>query len=547
VTKTIKGMGIIAAMLSAAALFVACGGSAPGAAPGGGALGPTATSLVVTTDPLVVSNTSGTEVDVTVTAVSSGGQAVAGVPISLTSEDGVVISPGTGTTDATGSVKAKARLLSRANRAVTVNATGGTVSGTGNFLVQGATLSATVETPRPAVGAQARVRFSLTDASSNPMPGETIRITSSLNSFPPVTAPMDATGTYLLQYTAVQAGADVLLAEAAGARPLIDPRIEIGGAALPPPSSTPSSFSLQAQPATVDSNPTGNTNRSQLIARVFDATNLPVQNAQVSFRIAAGQQFGALATTEVVLTDASGFARTDFIAGAAGSAQDQIKVCALVLNAAPSNVLAGCNATESGVELTVRETPVSVVIGASGKIIVPDELQYVEQFLVQVARVGGAPVQGAIVTVDPIEHKYFFKGYWSGAPRTQKVTGVCENEDANRNDILEPGEDKNNNGRLDPRRPVNFRFVNGPTTDERGQVLVELFYPKSFGSWVSLELSVRVTVGGSESRASIGFSALRVAQDEVASTGGTAFDESPFGRIGIPDGLTNEQACSEKL
>jgi hypothetical protein len=36
VTKTIKGMGIIAAMLSAAALFVACGGSAPGGAPGSG-------------------------------------------------------------------------------------------------------------------------------------------------------------------------------------------------------------------------------------------------------------------------------------------------------------------------------------------------------------------------------------------------------------------------------------------------------------------------------------------------------------------------------
>lgn len=524
-------------------LLVACGGDpAPGTAPpaGGaappGAVVPAGTSLVVAASPLIVENNPNAEVDVTVTAVTAGGQAVAGVPITLSSDGGVVISPGGLVTDASGSVTAKARLLSRSNRSVTITATAGTVTASGSFIVQGAKLGAQVETPRPAVGAQVRIRFELTDASDTAMPGQTIRLSSSLNNFAPITATTDAGGSYLLQYVATNAGVDIISAEAAGVKPLVDPRVEIGGGALPPPSSIPATFSLQAQPATVDSNPSGNANRSQIIARVFDAGNLPVQNAQVRFRVAAGQSFGILALTDVVLTDASGFARTDFVPGSAGSAQDQIKICATVENAAatPSNPLVGCNANESGTSLTVRETPVSIVIGQSGMIIVPNDLEYRFQFLVQVARVGGSPVAGAPVTIDPLEHTFFFKGQWAaamGTNRTQTVNAVCPNEDVNRNDILEAGEDVNGNGRLDPRRPVNFRFVgaNGSMTNEFGQVIVEIIYPKTFGSWVSLDLSARVTVGGSESRAVSSLSALPVAAGEITATGTPAFATSPFG------------------
>lgn len=525
--------------------MVACGGDPapgttdPGAGGGGvappGPVVPAGASLVVATTPLIVQNNPNTEVDVTVTAVTADGQAITGVPISLSSDGGVVISPGSVTTDASGTVKAKARLLSRSNRAVTITARAGTVTATGNFVVQGAKLAAQVETPRPAVGAQARIRFTLTDASDSAMPGETIRLTSSLNNFPPVTATTDTGGMYLLAYAATNAGVDIITAEAAGVKPLVDPRVEIGGAAFPPPSSPPATFSLQAQPATVDSNPSGSANRSQIIARVFDAGNLPVQNAQVRFRVAAGQAFGVLALTDVVLTDASGFARTDFVPGALGSAQDQIRVCAVVENATttPANPLAGCNANESGTALTVRETPVSIVIGQSGMIIVPNNLEYRFQFLVQVARVGGSPVQGAVITVDPLEHTFFFKGQYAvpmgGTNRVQMVTAQCFNEDANRNDILEAGEDLNGNGVLDPRRPVNFRFVNGATTNEFGQVIVEIIYPKTFGSWVSLDLSARVTVGGSESRARSSLGVLPVSAPEVTAMGAPAFVTSPFG------------------
>jgi hypothetical protein len=476
-------------------------------------------------------NNPDSEADITVVAVSASGQAVPEVEVALGSPDGVVISPGSGKTDANGTLMAKMRLLSRTNRAVGITATAGAVTGTASILIQGATLSATVETPNPTAGSTARVRFSLTDASSNPMPGETIRITSSLNNFQPITAPMDGTGTYVLQYTATNTGTDIILAEAAGARPLADPRLQIGGPALPPPSAPPASFSLQAQPATVDVNASGSSNRAQLIARVFDAANVPVQNAQVKFRISAGSQFGALATTDTVLTDGSGFARTDFIAGATGSAQDQVKVCAIVLSGAPtpSNPIPDCLATESGVALTVRETPVSIVIGSSSQIIVVDDLTYKYQFVIQVARVGGAPVKGAVVTIDPLEHAFFYKGFWSLPGRTQTINATCANEDANRNDILETGEDINGNLRLDPRRPVNFVFLNGSTTNDVGQVIVEIVYPKSYGSWVSLELSARVTVGGSESRASVFQSQLLVAQPEVTGSGSPAFATSPFG------------------
>jgi hypothetical protein len=523
---------LAAIAFAASASMLACGGDlAPGPEPATSQNVPVPASIIVTPNPLVAQNLANGEVTVTFAAITATGQAVPDAPLVLSADPSVSISPAVTKTDASGGATAKVKLLGRSNRVVAVTAMSGAVAGTGTFIVTGAALIAAVDTPRPAVGSEARVVFTLTDASKNPMPGQTIRITSSLNNFPPREGTTDALGSYTLSYTATNAGVDTLVAEAAGARPASDPQIQIGGGALPPPSTPPAAFTLQAQPATVDFNPSGNANRAQLIARVFDASNVPVQNAQVRFRIAAGQQFGALTTTDVVLTDPSGVARADFIAGNSGSAQDQIKVCAVIVNstATPSNPSPACAATESGVSLTIRETAVSIVIGQSGKIGVPNDLSYTYEFIVQVARVGGAPVQGAVITVDPLEHAVFQKGVWSGSPRTKNVAATCPNEDTNRNDILEAGEDVNNNGRLDPRRPVNYLFVSGaPTTNADGQAIIRVTYPKSFGSWVSLDLSVRTTVGGSESRAGSSLGILPVSAEEIAQPG-PAFLISPFG------------------
>jgi hypothetical protein len=522
-----------------------CGGDAPGASsttttPSG----PTASNLTITLDRTTLQNASSTPVTATVTATTASGQTVSGLSVSIEADTTVAVSPGTVTTAASGSGSAAIRTLSKANRAVVITARSGSLSQTASFLVQGAALSATVVTPQPPVGTQVSVNFSLRDSAGNAMTNEKIAFSSSRSSFAPFEALTDAQGNYSLTYTAPStAGDDVITASAAGARPLLDPVIQVGGSTNPPPSSTPATFSLQVDPATVDSNPTGSTNRATLSVRVFNAQGNPVSNAAVRFRIATGATFGQLAATGGVLSDGTGFARTDFVPGPSGSAQNQILVCAQVENSAavPSNPSAGCAANESGVELTVRDNPVSIVIAPSGVIIVPNDLVYIQQYVVQVARVGGAPVQGASISVDPIEHELFFKGAWvapaGSNDREQVLTAICPNEDGNRNDIIDTingrSEDRNGNGRLDPRRPVNYRFVGDGRTDSFGQAILEVTYPKAFGSWVSMTVSVRVTVGGSESRAVHSFTFLPISSAEADAEGDPAFVRSPFGVAGF--------------
>ncbi|MFN7778586.1 MAG: hypothetical protein ACK5RK_06890 [Betaproteobacteria bacterium] len=488
------------------------------------------------------------------TATTSTGQAVSGSVVTLAADPSVSISPGSLTTGANGSAAATVRLLSKANRAVTVTARTGTLSGSSTFVVQGAALSATVATPQPAVNSPVKIDFALRDSADSPMPNEAISIVSSRGSFAAVSAVTDATGSYSLQYTAPStAGNDVISAQAAGARPLVDPVIQVGAVTVPPPSSIPASFTLQTQPSTVDSNASGSANRAQLSVTVFNAQGLPVTNAPVRFTLVEGESFGQLAATGTVITDGTGVARTDFVPGAAGSAQDVVLICAEVenYNAAPANVIAGCPTGRGGVRLTVRSAPVSVVIAPAGTIIVPDDLSYIYRFVVQVARVGGAAVEGAAISVDPLEHSTYYKGTWSatsGSNRQQTITAVCPNEDVNRNDIIDadpsdaerPTEDKNQNGRLDPRRPVNYYFVGNGRTNAQGQAFVEVIYPKAFGSWLSMEISVRVTVGGSESRATYFFARLPVSAEEVDADGAPAFAISPFGIIG---GSTPSAGC----
>ena len=519
-------------------LLASCGGSAPGPAPttppNGGVTPPASLSLQL--DRVLVKNAGDPPVKVTVTAVNASGQAVPSAPISLSVDQSASVAPGVGTTNNSGQFEGTVSLLNKANRVVTVTATSGSVTRTAQFAVTGAQLTYTINTPSVAVGAQAQVVFNLRDANDQPMPNEAITLSSSLNNFAPIAATTNASGQYTLSYTPATSGNDQITASAGGATPLSPPTIVVGSTALPNPSTTPRTFSFQVSPSVVDVNLTGTSNRAALIVRVFGDNGVPVQNAAVTYRLAAGSQFGSLATTQVVLTDATGTARTDFIPGPAASAQDQVIACASVAGgtAAPSNPRAGCNATESGGGISVRGSAVSVVIAPSSVVIVPDPLRYNFQYLVQVASVGGGPIQDALVTVESLEHPFFYRGTYSAAmggwTRVNGSPFQCVNEDANRNDILDPMEDRNGNGVLDPRRPVNVRVLNNGRTDSFGQVIVEITYPKAFATWLDMDITVRVVAGGSEGRSTWRQYPLPASAEEIRNVNSSpAFQISPFG------------------
>jgi hypothetical protein len=168
-------------------------------------------------------------------------------------------------------------------------------------------------------------------------------------------------------------------------------------------------------------------------------------------------------------------------------------------------------------------------------IIVPDDLTYRYQFVVQVASVGGGPVSNALLSVESLFHPRYYRGRLvAGAQRWGYGPGspvICPNEDVNRNDVLDPGEDDNGTQQLEPRRPVNVYFLNGNNrTDSRGQAIIEITYPKQFGLWLDLDLSVRALVGGSEGRASTRQYPLLVSTAELNNVENRpAFADSPFG------------------
>lgn len=537
----------VAAAAASGFLISSCGGSAPGPSPTNpNPATPTIASITLSLDRVIVKNAGEPPVKVTANAVNSNGQAVSGVPLTFTVDPGSSISPGSGPTNAQGAATADVTLLDRTNRVVTVRVASGAVISSASFSVTGAQLTYTIGTSQVTAGGTAKVNFLLRDASDSPMPGQKITLSSSLNNFTPISATTNASGQYELTYTATNAGSDVITASAAGASPLSPPTIQVGTGVLPNPSATPRTFTFQVLPPVVDANLSGNANRSALVVRVFGDQGVPVQNAQVTFRIAAGGQFGALGTTQVVLTDGTGTATTDFIPGPASTAQDQVILCATVAGgtATPSNPRAGCLGTESGGALTVRASAVSVVVAPSGMIIVPDNLTYRYQFVVQVASVGGAPVSNALLSVESLDHPRYYWGQlvpgaqsWVFGPGSPVI---CKNEDGNRNDVLDPGEDVNGTQQLEPRRPVNVYFLNGNNrTDSRGQAIIEITYPKQFGLWLDLDLSVRALVGGSEGRASTKQYPLLVATAELNDVENRpAFADSPFGPFGTTASCT---------
>jgi hypothetical protein len=76
----------------------------------------------------------------------------------------------------------------------------------------------------------------------------------------------------------------------------------------------------------------------------------------------------------------------------------------------------------------------------------------------------------------------------------------CANEDKDDDAIEDPNEDTNGDNEL---TPGNIVSIDGNvTTDENGQALIELRYPKTYAAWTVIKITVSTPVAGSESQAS---------------------------------------------
>jgi hypothetical protein len=257
---------------------------------------------------------------------------------------------------------------------------------------------------------------------------------------------------------------------------------------------------------------------------VRDASGNLVKNQIVSFTLTdntSGSIFPASA-----ITDSFGQASTVYTAGAVPSAQDGVRIDARV------------GGITSTVQLTVAQQSLFVTLG-TGNLIQPlSDTQYAKPYSVLVSDANSNPVAGVSVELNIFPTRYQ-KGVY--VQLFDSITGTfiswvkqfapppttCNNEDVNRNGILDTGDmDTNNNGELEPGNIAAVPIT--VTTDATGFAFFDVVYAREF-TWAEVELEARATVAGSESSSKAKFFLPGLATDfdqEDVSPPGVV---SPFG------------------
>ena len=159
--------------------------------------------------------------------------------------------------------------------------------------------------------------------------------------------------------------------------------------------------------------------------------------------------------------------------------------------------------------LTVTAEPLGVTIGTN-ELIMVNELTYVKKFIVSVSDAAGVakPDVNLVVSLDlPTYRKGFYdknatKWVKQGALPSGD-SAICPNEDANRNGVLESGEDRNGDGQLWPRKPDVIVSLLQSKTGADGTAVLQVTYAKDHGTWVDALITVSASgVSGTEGRAS---------------------------------------------
>jgi hypothetical protein len=255
---------------------------------------------------------------------------------------------------------------------------------------------------------------------------------------------------------------------------------------------------LQAFPTVIPPSIGTATSTSAVIATVRDPSHNPVKGVLVNFQLLDGPGGGEAIFPVSAYTDASGQAMTTFTAGSLTSAQNGIRIRAIA------------DGHSDDIELTIGQKAARVVIGTTNQleIIKQDgfEVAFGMPVTVLVTDNNGNPIPNQRVSLGL--HPLRFKtGYWirvldlDGVTVYSEavITGVFENEDQNRNGILDEGEDTVFvNGRLDPGNVASI-----PTeviTDENGLASYKVIYAKSYAVWTDVELSASTFVSGSETK-----------------------------------------------
>lgn len=242
------------------------------------------------------------------------------------------------------------------------------------------------------------------------------------------------------------------------------------------------------------------------------------------------------------VTDSNGIASTVYTSNTVTSED------AIVITATEEE-----SAIAGSAEITVADRALFISIGTGNTIEAPTTDSYLKRFSLFVTDANSNPVSNVELTVsgtpvrfgdlldpnavagDPnfqVSRPAYFKGFWEERPSADAfefwaavVTASCSNEDQDGDAILDIGEDTNGDGEITPGNIVSI--TGNVITDSNGQGEIVLRYPKSFGAWVTVNITASTPVAGSENRVSQYFTLGVSAEDATVET--SPPNDNPFG------------------
>lgn len=497
--------------------------------------------LILTLGSSQIPNTGSGSVAITVTAIDSIRNTVAGVSITFTADADAVIVGATAATGASGTATATLTIgANRANRLVTVTASSGAITRTATVQVVGTTITSTLVPAVILPGAAGEVQYRVVDQAGNPMQNQAVQIVATGLAPAQASGSTGANGDYKFSYASPTVpGSYTITANIGGSTDTQLLQVQSAGV-IAPVTAAISAASISASPSVVSTNLAGSaSNRSEIRALFVGANNQPIANVRARFDLAgdANSVGGTLTTgTTTLYSDANGVVTTAYVPGTRSSPTDgvSVRVCYGVSDTDPNFV--GC-LTSKRVTLTVTAEPLGVAIGTNETVIVQD-LTYLKQFVVTVSDAAGVakPDVNLAVSLDlPNYRKGFYQvvgDKWVKAgPLPSGDFAICVNEDGNRNGVLEAGEDRNGDGQLWPRKPDVIVSLLQSKTGADGTAVLQIQYAKDHGSWVDALITVTASgVSGSEGRALRSVPPVPVDSASIGNTtSDPAYKLSPYG------------------
>lgn len=283
----------------------------------------------------------------------------------------------------------------------------------------------------------------------------------------------------------------------------------------------PATIDVQANPFTIGPN-----EQSALTAVVSDAAGNLVKNAVVQFDLQ--DVTGGQLSVATAVTDSQGRAQTFYTSSQTTSANNGVVITATVQSDPGVN---------DSVALTVAQRELFLSIGTGNTIFEPNSAQYRKEFVVQVTDSQGNGVEGVTVQAGILSN-FYYKGGWFFDPVpsawVQNIqAGPCADEDVNRNGVLDPGEDANNNGRIEAGNIATAVAQNGNggtfVSDSGGFGIIDVFYPQDHARWVFVTLEATTSVQGTEFAEASNFFLPISAEDIDDMNDSPPGSTSPFG------------------